>query len=152
MKLTRLIILAFLSGLLLSSCFTKKPLVTIVKDSNEKPLPIEASEILARVVEVVPQTQAVLKSSPCAKAPCEAKIKIMQVLNTGQAFLPTLSRNDEVSVKFAYTLSPTDSIFVNSTTHLPGLKEGDIFKAHVRIIGQAGSGLNLYEVGEYEKQ
>ena len=152
MKFSKLLFILTVISIAFVSCFPKKQLVKLQLDSNNRPLPVEASEVLAQIVEVLPQQQAIMKSSPCAKAPCEATVKVMQVLKSGQAFLPTLSRNEDVRIRFAYTLAPTDSIFPDSDAHLPGLNKGDVFKAHVRIIGQAESGLNLYEISNYEKQ
>lgn len=152
MKYAKLPIILFFSVLFLASCLTPKPLVKVQTDSNNKLLPIEASEILAQVIDLAPIQGTFAKVSPCAKAPCKATIRIMQVLKTGQAFQPALQRNTNIKTGFAYTLAPTDSIFQQSAVHLPGLKKNDIFKAHIRIVGQNKDGQNIYEIGMYQKQ
>ena len=120
--------------------------------TNGKPIPVEGTEIEAKIIEIYPaNTEMYAPESPCYKNACKAKIKITKILNYGSQISAHLPDNKEVDVNFVYTLSPTENLFPNSPTHLSGLNLNDNFRAILRIIGQTESQENIYEIDFYKK-
>jgi hypothetical protein len=134
---------------LLASCGGQKVIVT--RDSQNKYLPIESAEIIGKITKILPAGKGFDKDSPCAKYPCKAQVLVVKVLSAGVAFLPSLAPNSEVDCRFAYTLAASETIYPSNGAVLPGLAEGDSFRAQLRIVGQKETGEKLYEIAMYQK-
>ena len=137
-----------LLGVLLSmACGGTKYIVGT--DSSRQYLPLESAEIVATLE--LAMTDSLARTGPCAEAPCLGTVRIVQVLNAGQAFAPALGNGDLLTAHFVYTLDGTEKLFPNSAVQLPGLNRGDKFQAQVRIVGEQADGQKIYEIAAYRK-
>jgi len=111
--------------------------------------------ILGTVVAIDSTLELTDPSDPCSKVPCRATVRIDSVLGYGQAFPEPLTKGEEVSVKFKFTLSPTESLFPNMTQSYPGVQLGSTIlsdiEAHERPMQIEASALS-FEIYGYELQ
>lgn len=122
--------LSFISFVLVSFNCNKE----VTKD-NEKPelqkpdtIPPGQARISGEIVEIEPISKMAGDNSPCSKAPCLAKVKIDGI--TYGAGFPVINKNNNVTIKFNFTLNPTTKdLFPNMDETYPGLKVGDKFTA-----------------------
>ena len=85
---------------------------------NQSNIPPQYCRISAHVLQVIDDNNQL---KHCKKEPCYAMIKIKQVLGYGSSFPATFQSGDEVLVFFPISLNVTDQ--------MPGLGQGDSFKA-----------------------
>lgn len=138
----------FLCLLSLNSCKDSKQV-----QSTELPSKPRISEndpnscnIEATVIKILPIDQSCTDISP--DHPCKAEIKITQRENCGVDI--SLDQNQVVTVKFSNTLDATKKIKETNNRNLPGLKEGDLFKAKIFSRLTMGSG-KTYTIHNYTK-
>jgi len=122
-----------------------------------KPGPVNTSGQVApgscRLVGEIVAIQSQLapdRTSPCGKVPCKATVKVKKVIAYGAAFKPPLTEGQEISVYFAFTLSPSAAYFPNLTTPLPGLEVGSLFQADLKNPAEGGAATpDWYQVFTY---
>ncbi len=106
---------------------------------------------LMGVIAAIDETRSTDRESPCAKAPCKAKVKITKILGYGSGFTTPLTEGNEVEMTFAFTLAPTTKeLFPNLTARYKGLKQGDTFQADVQSEPKLGEALSALVVMSYE--
>lgn len=106
--------------------------------------------IIGAVVSI-DETRSTDAESPCAKAPCKAKVKINKILGYGSGFTTPLTEGSEVEMTFSFTLSPTTKdLFPNLKVQYKGLKQGDVFQADVRSEPKLGDASSPLIVMSYE--
>ncbi len=91
------------------------------------------------------------EGDPCASYPCQAVVRVDSVLAYGSGVQGILSSGDEVVMHFTFTLAPTREARPDIEVALPGLKEGDRFRAIVTVQEQMGTRQPRFIVHEYEK-
>ncbi|MBS1771866.1 MAG: hypothetical protein JST82_03335 [Bacteroidetes bacterium] len=69
------------------------------------------------------------KQRLCAKHPCMAKVKVLQLSNCGSGM--TDVTGDTIVLHFTYTLDNTKKIFPQMKIVYPGLKKGNVFTGRV---------------------
>lgn len=84
--------------------------------------------VKGRIISVL-KVGEVDKKSVCAKYPCRAKVKVMDVNNCGSSVTVPLNIGDTVEMSFVYTLHRTKKIFPKMKARYPGMKKGNIFIA-----------------------
>ncbi|MFQ3597809.1 MAG: hypothetical protein SNJ55_06295 [Chloroherpetonaceae bacterium] len=103
------------------------------------------------VIASIDETRSTDRESPCAKAPCKAKVKITKILGYGSGFNTPLTEGREVEMTFAFTLAPTTKeLFPNLAARYKGLKQGDTFQADVQSQQRIGDDLPSLTVISYE--
>ena len=87
----------------------------------------------------------------CGQVPCRAKVQIQRVIGYGHAFSETLAEKQEIDAYFVFSLQPTEKLFPEMTTPLPGLTSGSIFQADVAHLTEtAGTPTNEYRIEVYQ--
>lgn len=84
--------------------------------------------IEGQVVKILPAQDADSKSV-CARYPCRALVKLINVSGCGAGVSMTPGPGDTMEMRFAYTLKNTKRIFPEMKTQYPGLKKGQHFRA-----------------------
>ncbi len=103
------------------------------------------------VVSAINNARSTDAQSPCAKAPCKAKVKITKILGYGSGFAKPLAEGSEVEMTFAFTLAPTTKeLFPNLAARYKGLKLGDAFQADVESVVKLGEEKPSLTVISYE--
>ena len=92
-------------------------------------------------------------ANPCSKAPCNATIRVEEVLGYGSSFRTPLANGNEIRVHFLYTLASTKEFFPDMKPGLPGLAvgarfEADLFGGEEQVAGAASKAPTLL-VGSY---
>ena len=91
----------------------------------------------------------------CSTNHCIASVKIEKITQRGMNFDSPIAKNDVIDLKFEFTLSPTDSLFPELDTHLPGLVIGNKFTGDIeRIISINVSdikSIDTYRIYNYDK-
>ena len=102
---------------------------------------------------IISQISSPNETGFCQQYPCWAYVKISEVLGYGSGFSRAITLGDTLKIRFATTLLPTESIFDNRETHLPGLASGDTFQADIKQKLVLNNSLkeNAYEVNQYSK-
>jgi hypothetical protein len=104
--------------------------------------------IRGEIVEVLkPEAGA---DSICAKYPCRAKVRILDVSSCGSSVSISFNSGDTLEMSFAYTLSDTRKIFPGLKETLPGLKKGNRFTANASQRMRPGTG-EYFMVYSYQK-
>ena len=85
--------------------------------------------IRAEIIQVL-KPQAKDRGTVCARYPCRAKVKILEVSQCGSAVSLPLNAGDVLTLRFAYTLHATAKLFPGMKFRLPGLKKGNVFSAN----------------------
>jgi hypothetical protein len=150
--LRKTVLFSFLLLLLLGiiSCNCSKDISKTPKLAEPNKIPPGYAEIIGEIVEIEPITKMSDKNDPCSKAPCMAKVKI-ESASYGAGF-PTLNKNDNVIIKFNFTLMPSSKdMFPNMDEFYPGLKVGDKFKALTGFVNKIGNDQPEYFVYGYSK-
>ncbi|MFN3344070.1 MAG: hypothetical protein ACK412_00275 [Chloroherpetonaceae bacterium] len=102
-------------------------------------------------ISLIDSTRFPDPQSPCAKAPCKAKVKINKILGYGSGFTNPLTEGREVEMTFAFTLAPTTKeLFPNLDARYKGLKQGDTFQADVELQQRLGDSAASFVVMSYE--
>jgi len=105
------------------------PKPTISPDHEQ--IPPNVGRIVGKIVRIEKVRPVQVDSSPCARVPCLALVRVESVIGYGSAFPTSFNAGDQISVSFAFTLHPTEQLFPQMANHLPGLKVGQVFKADV---------------------
>jgi hypothetical protein len=132
-----LILLVMMVGFLLPACAKKTR-----HDPNPQSRPFNMERntprispnrcrLIGTVVAIDSTYKPANPNEPCAKAPCHATVRVDSVLGYGPAFPQPLANGQLISVAFAFTLSPTQNLFMNMAQSYPGLKIGSKFLAEV---------------------
>ena len=97
--------------------------------------------------------EASAQAGVCAKAPCEAIVKIETIKRRGTSFTGAIAAGEKIKVHFAFTLNPTTKeFFPNMTARYPGLKINDKFVADIQSRLAIGGNENVkYVIYGYEK-
>ncbi|MCH8319086.1 MAG: hypothetical protein IIA88_11435 [Bacteroidetes bacterium] len=109
--------------------------------------------IIGSIVHIYDIFQLHDTSSICAKAPCEAIVKIETIKRRGTSFTGAIAAGEKIKVHFAFTLNPTTKeFFPNMTARYPGLKINDKFVADIQSRLAIGENENInYVIYGYEK-
>lgn len=106
--------------------------------------------LVGTIVSINP-TRSTNPQDPCAKAPCQATIKITKILGYGSGFTTPLTEGSEVEMTFTFTLAPTtNDLFPNLLARYPGLNTGDAFQADVQTQVKMGEAKPSLIVMNYE--
>lgn len=124
------------------------------KTAKDKPIVItndiapDQMLIQAKIVEIA----AIDNNAkfPCNEAYCKAVIKIINTKKSGHSFKPRLNINDELEVKFTFSLNGTKELFPNRDIHLEKLTKGDKFEAKITQHIDIGNKIN-YTISDYYK-
>lgn len=103
-------------------------------------------DIQAVIVKILPLDNS--SYDVCASHPCKAEIKLNKKENCGVDI--DINLNQTIIVSFSNTLDATKGIKEVNNDSLPGLKEGDAFKARVFSKLTMGSG-KTYTIHNYTK-
>lgn len=94
-------------------------------------------------------------AGPCSTNHCIASVKIDRIAKRGMSFDSPIAKNDVIDLKFEFTLSPTDSLFPELNTHLPGLKIGNKFLGDIeKTVSIKVSGIkttDTYRIFKYDR-
>lgn len=143
-----LLVLILLSGL---GCKHTQP----QKDQRpspmpEAPIPPGHIRIVGTVVRVLAPSGSA--TSPCDRFACDAQVRIDSVLGYGSGVTATLAVGQQVRMHFPFTLHPTREARPDLQVDLPGLREGDRFRADVEVQGPSpGKSNSLFRIYRYEK-
>ncbi len=85
-------------------------------------------KISGKVVSILQYVDAADSGSICAKCPCYARVRIMELIACGQAVTVPLYSGDTIEIKFTKSLQPSG--YGRKRRKAPGLKEGDMFTAY----------------------
>lgn len=96
-----------------------------------EPIPPNTCRIVGTIVDVDSTLESRVPKNPCSKVPCTATVRVDSILGYGQAFPQALSKGEEISVKFVFTLGATREVFPTMTESYPGLPIGSTFSANV---------------------
>ena len=91
----------------------------------------EASFIVAKVVEVIPNTSTETDLYGCIESPCRAMVEIVAFVQQGANTHGVVTEGDVIAVTFSCTLNKSDASSVNSSLH--GLTPGDFFEAELFV-------------------
>jgi hypothetical protein len=81
------------------------------------------------------------KGGPCSKAPCRGTVRVDSVLGYGAAFGNPIAVNEQINVRFAFTLAATTKdLFPTMTAQLPGLHIGAKFQTDLESQSELGDG------------
>ena len=80
----------------------------------------------------------------CAKYPCTATIKVLQIYNQGSGLVNSLSAGDTIPLDFVYSLHKT-----NAKAKLPGLSKGQAFTGLITEHKMLGDKVS-YSISEYK--
>lgn len=106
--------------------------------------------IIGKIIAISPEREA-NATGICAQTPCRAKVKIQKIIGYGHSFNQTLAVDQELNAYFVFSLKPTDKLFPDMTTPLPGLKIGSSFQADISPSAEvAGTTVPWYQVGIYQ--
>lgn len=88
---------------------------------------------IASTIVSIDTVRSARAGDPCARHACYATIRIDSVLGYGSGFPRPLSPGESVRARFAFTLAPSVEAMPGYETSLPGLEEGDSFRADLRV-------------------
>lgn len=146
---TFFVVISLASVCLFSQCKNKP--VSQKKSAFELAAPgPDACRVQAQVVEVFPPRQQEASTSICTQYSCEAKIKVLKIINTGHTFPANLLPGSETRANFRMTLAPSKKAFPESKFSLPGLIQGDVFECNLEAAARIGEAQS-FEVSEYIK-
>ncbi|MBX2992956.1 MAG: hypothetical protein KF749_17530 [Bacteroidetes bacterium] len=117
-------------------------------------VPPNHARILGEIVEIESATfDPPDVESPCSKAPCVAKVRVISVMTAGMGFPQPFLEGTTYRMKFAYTLNPTETILPDMQPSLPGLHAGLRFKADIAGYETLEGDIQpRYTVFSYERQ
>jgi hypothetical protein len=102
-------------------------------------LPPNTARIEGIIVAIDPNYTGRNAADPCSKFACQATVRIVKVFGYGMAFSRPFSNGEEIAMRFAFTLSPTEEVKkvmqFNIDTSWPGLHVGSDFIADVTATG-----------------
>jgi hypothetical protein len=141
MKVTYIPFLMLVSSICFSCGRASQKAVSVDTKSakQEETLGIPTAEspssnvILGRVVSMWIDAANESAIEACKLNPCEAKVEILAVEQRGSLGYNALEAGTILPGYFEFTLSSTQYIFPELNHHLPGLKEGDIFRSEVQL-------------------
>lgn len=93
-------------------------------------IPPDHCRLVATVVRI-DSARSENAANQCSKAPCNATIRVVEVLGYGSAFRYPMAKGNEVWVHFLYTLGSTKELFPDLKPGLPGLQVGATFEAEL---------------------
>ena len=110
------------------SCKTNKN----INNYNNDSVNLNSTQIIGELIYIYDINKEKDTISPCSKAPCFGRVKIIKVINKGKDYTNNLSENSIIEVKFAFTLRKTDKeLFPNLKTTLPGINLNEKFKCDI---------------------
>lgn len=128
-------------------CSTAKEDKNMPEKKIEK-IPPGHARIVGEIVKIEPVMKSDDPNDPCSKAPCIAMVKVKGA-EYGAGF-PTLNMNENIKVKFQFTLVPTSKdLFPNMEEKYPGLIEGQAFTALVQHFATINESIPSYQVYGY---
>ena len=163
-KILILLLIATISASALESCASSRApesTRTNAVDSSRMPadpgpgLAPDHCRLVATVVRI-DEGRSEGASDPCSKAPCNATIRVQQVLGYGSGFTVPLAIGNEILVHFLFTLGTTRELFPGLNPPLPGLQVGSTFEAELSggdmPVATSTAKSPLYTVGHYSKR
>ena len=90
---------------------------------------VRGCKVKATVLSIDPVLDSLKPETPCGKVPCNALIRIDQIINMGQLCAPFVVVGSELKAYFRFSLSKTDSLFPDMKQHFTGLEKSDTFAA-----------------------
>lgn len=97
--------------------------------ANQLPSSSKGSKIQAVLIAINPVLDSTDLNSPCAKAPCNATIRVRSISRGASNSNHFINMGDTLNIIFTFTLSPTTKdLFPNMTAFYPGLKINDKFE------------------------
>ncbi len=116
----------------------------------ETPIPPGHIRIVGTVVRVLAPSGST--ASPCDQFACDAQVRIDSVLGYGSGVTAALAAGQQVRMHFPFTLHPTREARPDLQVDLPGLQEGDRFRADVEVQGPSpGKSALSFRIYRYEK-
>jgi hypothetical protein len=110
-----------------TSCRSTKSELARVGES----VPPSSCRVIATVVSIDRASRSPNLTDPCSKAPCQATLRIGQVLGYGVAFPVALTEGEIIPVHFAFTTAPTREVMSHMTESLPGVQIGTRLEANL---------------------
>lgn len=131
--------MVFLVGAILSlnACRSARHSPTPTVDAER--IPPNACKVVVTVVAIDSTRYGSGGDDPCSKAPCKARVRIVEVLGYGVAFPVVLASGDVVPVHFAFTTAPTREILPSLTKAFPGVTVGSTITTTLIGLQQIGS-------------
>jgi len=120
----------------------QKPATPFAIPSNIAP---NHCRILATVIAIDSTLDSANPDDPCAKAPCNATVRIDSLLGYGPAFPAAFSKGQQISVRFGFTTAPTAGLFPEMSQNFPGVGAGtkilaDVEGTEAPAIGESTGG------------
>ena len=128
MKYSKSFVLVVVVAVLMASCAPAK----LSPELFGETVPPDHCRVTMTVLSIDPTLGSSKPDDPCAKAPCNASVRIDEVIGYGAAFPTPLAAGDVVDVHFAFTTGPTKSIFPELTLPFPGVEKGTQLTADLR--------------------
>lgn len=107
--------------------------------SDVDPGQVRVAGTVARIDTSRANRTANRPADSCTEHACYATIRIDSVLGYGSGFPRPLSPGDTLRARFAFTLAPSDIARPDIVERLPGLEEGDAFRADLRVESAPGA-------------
>lgn len=115
----------------------------MVSPSAEGPT---ASVIIGRIASLWTDTSTASEATPaCLEFPCEAKVEILAIEQMGSSYHGQFEAGTIQLAHFIFSLAPTQDILPELNITLPGLKEGDLFRAQVNYREHGPLQIGSYE-------
>ncbi len=119
---------------------------TPVEKETQGPVSGEYTQIDGTILEILPASHP-SEDHPCAKVPCQARIKINKVIMIDRFYDHSFEGGDEIGAFFMFSLNPTGPHnFPNLSVQYPGLSVGDNFVGKVEKGGSNSLSVEHYEV------
>ena len=118
----------FLAGsIYLVSCSSSRRSIGRQADS----IPPGTCRVSVTVISIDTTRSASSSNDPCSKAPCNATVRIDNVIGYGSAFPKPLARGATIVVTFAYTVAPTKDLLPRLGKAYPGVRIGTTLEADI---------------------
>ena len=133
---------------------------SVAQQTAAKPFAVPSSiapnhcRILATVVAIDTVLKAANPNDPCAKAPCNATVRVDSLLGYGSGFPATLSRGQQISARFRFTTAPTAGLLPELSQNFPGVRVGtkilaDVEGSQAPAFGETSGGA-AFTISGYE--
>jgi|GEM_PF-1727190 len=85
----------------------------------------------------------------CSKAPCKARLKVLELSQCGSAIANPFFAGDTIEAYFVFSLSPTTLVMPDLSPSYPGLTTGNSFSAAIEERIQPGNSV-IYRIYGYQ--
>jgi len=144
----------------LSSCCGSKDTATRFPNQpvQQSPsLPPNACRFAGTIISVLPPESG-RDDGPCSKVPCTAQVRVDTILGYGSSFPYPVAAGTVVTIRFAYTLTPSASLFPGRKDLPSSLIAGDAFHGVMEGtegtegLAQAPGSPRTFTVSTYQKK